>query len=205
MKKIIILIIASACYCGLKADSISYDFNKHIRKDRAKMYGTISAIMAPSIIFYLSAERSDKVGRTIFASMAGTSAASFIMSINYSQKKKVARNACFLIAGALDGFNQELLFHYPRVKQVLGITNDQWFDPSISWKNKYTSNTPFAKTLLVGTTDAHHASRSLNKIFIMTGIVTLNEKKKIKKQIKQIVVASFLYTFGKGLTHQLLM
>jgi hypothetical protein len=168
------------------------------------MYGVIAAVMSPSLIFYLSVEREDRFGKTLFASMTGVATSSFILSIYYSNKKTVARNACFLIAGALDGFNQELLFHYPRVKQILNISNDQFFDPSISWQNKYNSNTPFAKTLLVGTTDAYHASRSINKMFMIGGAITLCGKNNLKKQLKDIAISSIFYTFGKGLTHQLL-
>ena len=101
----------------------------------------------------------------------------------------------------LDGFNEEITHHYPLVKDKLPGLNDQWFDPSISWKNKYTSNVPFATTLLVSTTDAYHASRTLNKVFVLGGIFTFDKPKTFKEGLLKTLGICVSYSMGKGLVH----
>jgi hypothetical protein len=185
-------------------EQIKYKIDSELRKSRANMYGTIAAILSPSLLFYFGCPKDDKAGRAYFGAMVGVATASMGMCLANSKRKHVARNTLFILSGAMDAFNQELLFHYPRVKSKFGITNDQWFDPSISWQNKYTSNVPLAGTLLVGTTDAYHASRSLNKALMITGVIYFDRDKNFWNQLKQVALCSFLYTTSKGLTHQLI-
>jgi hypothetical protein len=71
----------------------------------------------------------------------------------------------YYMAGMADGLNQTLLFHYPKFKKVHPRASDQFWNPAQSWKNK--NNRGFImKTSLVGMTDGHHMSRTLNRSFL---------------------------------------
>lgn len=76
-----------------------------------------------------------------------------------------------LLSGAADGVSQALLFHYDQGwKPVHPKANDQFWDPDISWKNKYKdwdngdkrARFPLSKTAFVSLTDGYHFTRMLN-------------------------------------------
>ncbi len=81
--------------------------------------------------------------------------------------------------------------------------NDQWFNPAISWQNKYNSHLPFATTLTVFTTDAYHFNRFMNKAFVIGAVFTFKKPKKWKEGIKKGVMMVVCYSVGKGLVHQI--
>lgn len=163
-----------------------------INKQRSTMFALIAGITVPcSIVF----EKNKIVPYSIITICTG-------LSIGYSNhKKKYLRNSLFAIAGVLDAFNRELSYHYTLVKDKMPYLDDHFFGPD-SWKNKYNANYPFATNLLVGTTDGDHASRSLNKLCVVGGMITLDYKKKsLKCHLKQILMSSFYYSLSKGITH----
>ena len=45
--------------------------------------------------------------------------------------------ALMFVAGAADGLSQDLLFHYDEFVRSTGATNHQYWDPDLSWRNKY--------------------------------------------------------------------
>lgn len=75
------------------------------------------------------------------------------------------------IAGAAKGFNETLHFHWKEFKRQLPKANPQWFNPAISYKNKYKNNDPQAgpkfflsTTALVMFTDQYHLNNFINKL-----------------------------------------
>lgn len=198
MKKTLTSILLLLSVLSYSQDSIV----PHIttRKEKAKFYGIIAVIMSPCILIYSQVNSKDVYGKISYAPFAAASIATGVISLYYSDHTKVLSNSFFCLAGALDAFSQELLYHYPQVKRKMPYLNDQFFDPSISWQNKYNSNIPFSKTLLVGTTDGYHASRVLNKMFVVGGIFTIQKP----KSIKRLVTVCFIYTFTKGATHYII-
>lgn len=194
MKLLIPLLISITCF-GQK-DSI----NTQLRKDRATMYGCIAVISAPAIVMFNNADT--KGGKVFHGISALGSISCAVLSLSNSRGRTVARNALFAFAGAMDAFSEELQFHYPQVKSKLPFLNDQYFDPSISWKNKYSSSLPFAETLLVSTTDGYHSSRAISKLSFIGGIILIDFNRPFKKQLKQIAIGSLLYVTTKGIIHQ---
>ena len=68
-----------------------------------------------------------------------------------------------LISGASRGYEQVVNYHYDRFKAVHPNANDMFFNPLISWRNKYKNGDPaqgpkfpFSTTALVWTTDFKH-------------------------------------------------
>lgn len=96
----------------------------------------------------------------------------------YDWKKQIAPASFVFVAGAFDGLNQALQFRYDGFKKRFPKANDQWYDPSKSWRNKYKNGDPaqgakfFGSTsFFVGTTDAYHATRTLSNGFNAAAIV----------------------------------
>src|SRR5437764_10710418 len=71
--------------------------------------------------------------------------------LKFFHKADVAVYSLFFFAGAAEGFNDVLWGHNP-------YPGNQFFDPRVSWKNKYKSDVPFAKSIMAWTTDADHLS-----------------------------------------------
>ena len=120
-------------------------------------------------------------------------------------KKEAPIYLMLFIAGAADGLSQDLLFHYPEFERFSGATNEQYWNPELSWTNKYKYGDPEngakffgSTTFLVGLTDSYHASRSLRDTMIILSLAT--SPKETSK--KDIVKKAFIYTicYGSGFT-----
>lgn len=71
-----------------------------------------------------------------------------------------------LLSGAADGINQKISFHYDEFKQRFPGSSDQFWNPAISWTNKYKNHSPeegrrffLSTSALVWTTDGYHLTR----------------------------------------------
>lgn len=112
--------------------------------------------------------------------------ASLKCNAQYDWKKQIAPASLVFAAGAFDGLNQALQFRYSGFKKAFPKANDQWYDPSKSWRNKYKNGDPeqgrkfFGSTsFFVGVTDAYHATRTLSNGLNATAIVVkINDGKK---------------------------
>lgn len=122
-----------------------------------------------------------------------------------SVKKEAPICATLFLAGAADGLSQDLLFHYNEFERTTGVENHQYWDPNISWRNKYKNGDPSAgakffgsTTFLVGLTDGYHASRSFRDIMIITSLATSD--KGVTK--KEVATKAAIYTicYGSGFT-----
>lgn len=104
----------------------------------------------------------------------------------FKAREHVAPAVLVFASGAFDGLNQALQFRYDGFKRVFPKANDQWYNPAISWRNKYKNGDPsqgakhFGSTsFLVGGTDAYHATRTVSNALNATAIVVkLNDGKK---------------------------
>ena len=104
----------------------------------------------------------------------------------FELKKRIIPASLTFISGMSDGLNQALQFRYSGFKKVFPKARDQWYDPSISWANKYKGRDPskgakfFGSTsFLVGTTDAYHATRTISNSFNAAAIVfSVTDKKR---------------------------
>lgn len=77
------------------------------------------------------------------------------------------------VSGMADGLNQTLEFHYNDFQRVFPKANPQYWNPAISWTNKYKygnylagSRFPGSTTLFVGWTDGYHMTRTVEHGFI---------------------------------------
>src|SRR6202007_900159 len=59
-----------------------------------------------------------------------------------------------LVSGMLDGTIESISYHYDNgFKKRFSKANDQFWDPSISWTNKYKNNNPALGPKFMGSTD----------------------------------------------------
>lgn len=93
-------------------------------------------------------------------------------------KKDIPSLAAIFVAGMADGLNQTLEFHYGTFKHVFPKANDEYWNPQISWTNKYKNNNSadgpkyFGSTsFLVWTTDGYHMTRFVEDAGLMSSIV----------------------------------
>lgn len=111
-------------------------------------------------------------------------------------------------SGLMDGWNQTLNFHYRKFKKVFPGANDQFWNPPISWENKYAKDGtgavltnyeafPFSTTVLVWTTDGHHLTRAGDHLF-MFATVGLYFSDLGKKNWKQIVLDVVVTSFARS-------
>lgn len=99
--------------------------------------------------------------------------------VGYKWKKQIAPVTLMFLAGIADAFTETISHNYKGFKKVFPGANDQIFDPGLSFRRKYQNNDPAqgekffgSKSFLVWTTDAYHAGRFAQHLF-MAGAVTL--------------------------------
>jgi hypothetical protein len=83
---------------------------------------------------------------------------------------------CFIFAGLSESVMDTLQFHYSN-SIFYNFKNKLFWNPEISWKNKYKDGDPtegpkflFSTNLLVGLTDAWHLFKLLRTFFIFAGV-----------------------------------
>ena len=112
---------------------------------------------------------------------------------------------CFTLAGAMDGFNEALDFDYQAFKRTFPNANDQYWNPDISWQNKWNGDRPSyfgSTTFLSWTTDGYHLTRSLNKAFLCGGVTVkiCGGKQKWYMYLVDFAAHSLAYSIGFNVT-----
>jgi hypothetical protein len=101
------------------------------------------------------------------------------------------------LAGAAKGFNETLQFHWKEFHRQFPHANPQWYNPAISWRNKYKNGDAaqgpksfLSTSVLIMFTDQYHLNNFINKMSWGTALVVkLGEGKKPLKHY----LLDFLY------------
>ena len=115
-----------------------------------------------------------------------------------------------LFAGICDGLSQTLYAHYGSFENRFPNANDQYWNPYVSWTNKYENNDPNlgekfpgSTPLFVFTTDAYHLFRTINKVNLLTlGALEFSEKRPLLNYAIDFILYSAVYSAGFTLTYQ---
>ena len=112
-------------------------------------------------------------------------------------KREIAPCALMFGAGFFEGQNELIRHDYAAFKNIWPGARDQWWDPEISWKNKYKN---FDQTqgprhwgstsVLVFTTDGYHATQMAKRTCFFTAIAIGNWP---ANNWKQLLVRFVLY------------
>ena len=126
-------------------------------------------------------------------------------------KKDIAPILLTTLSGAFDGSAEAIKFHYPKIDEKLNL-NDNFWNPAISWKNKYKNQDPAqgpayfgSTTFLCWTTDGYHLMRMGRNISMMAAItIKLGDKQKWYVYIIQGIIYYVAYTTGFNISYELL-
>ncbi len=104
-------------------------------------------------------------------------------------KKYALAGSTAFASGMIDGTIESISFHYQNgFKSRFPKANDQFWDPSISWRNKYKNgdpscgpNFPGSTTAFAFTSDAYHLLRTSKRALdTYTLVYFINEDRRIK-------------------------
>lgn len=112
---------------------------------------------------------------------------------------RAAQFAFGFASGSTWGLHELLTHDYATFKAFAPRANDQFWNPAISWKNKYHSRLPDHIT------DAKHILFSANQVFMFGGgiSIVIGEKLTLRKIITNTAIFSAGYVIGNNLTFTL--
>lgn len=125
-------------------------------------------------------------------------------------KNKILTGGLVFVGGAAKGFNETLQFNYKIFEKTFPGANKQWFDPKVSWRNKYEGGNPdngpkyfLSTSLLVMFTDQYHLNNFIQRMALMSAIVLkIGEgKKPFRHYLLDLAYYSACYTAGFAATY----
>jgi hypothetical protein len=125
-------------------------------------------------------------------------------------KNKIVTGSLVLVAGSAKGFNETLQFNYKIFEKTFPGANKQWFDPKISWRNKYEGGNPdngpksfLSTSALVMFTDQYHLNNFIHKAAITSALVIkIGEgKKPFKHYVFDLLYYTACYQAGFAATY----
>lgn len=124
-------------------------------------------------------------------------------------KNKIVTGGLVIVGGVAKGFNETLQYHYKDFKRVFPGANHQWFNPAISWKNKYQNRDrtkgeafPGSKSLFVAFTDQYHLNNFIHRTAILSALVIkIGEKQKLKYYLLDLLYYTICYQVGFASTY----
>ena len=125
-------------------------------------------------------------------------------------KNKILTGGLVFVGGAAKGFNETLQFNYKIFEKSFPGANKQWFDPKVSWRNKYKGGNPdngpkyfLSTSLLVMFTDQYHLNNFIQRMALMSAIVLkIGEgKKPFRHYLLDLAYYSACYTAGFAATY----
>ena len=134
-------------------------------------------------------------------------------NIKQQLKQNVPGIALFTVAGASNAITEVLRHDYASFKRTFPTANDNFWNPNLSWKNKYKNGDPKqgeaffgSTTAFVGATDGYHLTRTINNICIVAAIaIKIGEKK--RKWYEYAIDAgtyAVAYSIGFNVTYELI-
>ena len=114
-------------------------------------------------------------------------------------KNKIITGSLVFIGGAAKGFNETLHFNYKAFENTFPGANEQWFNPQISWRNKYKDGDPdygakflLSTSVFVMVTDQYHLNNFIHRAALMSALVIkIGEG---KKPFRHYLFDFFYYT-----------
>jgi len=142
-----------------------------------------------------------------------------VSSTSYSQllpksnvKPLIIKSTLLFVSGACDGTSEVLRINYNQFKKVHTKANDQFWNPNISYTNKwkngdYKQGEKFflSSTALVWTTDGYHELRMNRDVIMITAIcIPIGDNKNWKNYLIEAAAYYFSYTLGFNVMYNLI-
>jgi len=125
-------------------------------------------------------------------------------------KNKIITGSLIFVAGGAKGFNETLQFNYKIYEKTFPNANKQWFDPKVSWRNKYEGGNPdngskyfLSTSVFVMFTDQYHLNNFIQKTAIMTALVIKigEPKKPFRHYVYDLLWYTMCYQAGFAATY----
>ena len=127
-------------------------------------------------------------------------------------RKEIVPIATMFLAGAANGINQDLLFHYHEFESTFPNANAQFWNPDLSWRNKYLNGDPLqgerfpgSSTIFAGFTDGYHSTILARNLFITTSICLSPQTRGWKPFLTKTLIYSLSYGLGFELVYSKLI
>jgi hypothetical protein len=122
------------------------------------------------------------------------------VNAQFDIKKDLPSLTTIFISGMADGLNQTISYHYNDFKRMFPNANDYYWNPNISWENKYKNHNPADGPAFFGSTgpfvfvtDGYHLSRFIeHSTMAATIILRINLYSKQKWYIYLAKAAEYL-------------
>ncbi len=213
MKHIILMLLFSVRLYSQNDSIYKTNFIKNSDPKVWLISGAIMAIPSTGILFLSD----DKTSKGIFGTLSITGNLALIIGAtktfheDHKLRNKFMHYSFMSLGGVCDGISEELLHHYPKVKEKFPNIKDKFFNPEISWHNKYKNGDEKqgeaylgSTTLLIAGTDAYHALRAFKQTMWLGGLITFQKGKNFKQTVLQALISIAVYTTAKGTTHYIL-
>ncbi len=125
-------------------------------------------------------------------------------------KNKIITGSLVFVGGSAKGFNETLQFNYRIFEKKFPGANRQWFDPRVSWRNKYEGANPdngpkffLSTSALVMFTDQYHLNNFIQRSALVSALVIKigDGKKPLKHYLLDIVYYTACYQLGFSSTY----
>lgn len=125
-------------------------------------------------------------------------------------KNKILTGGLVFVGGSAKGFNETLQFNYSIFIKKFPGANRQWFDPRVSWRNKYEGANPdngakffLSTSALVMFTDQYHLNNFIQRTALMSALVIKigDGKKPLKHYLLDMVYYTACYQLGFASTY----
>lgn len=119
--------------------------------------------------------------------------------------------ALMFVGGMGNGAAELTKWHYDAFEAVFPNANAEYFDPQVSWRNKYQNGDPAqgpkyfgSTTFLVGTTDFYHAARTVsNTSMILAAVFSPRDNLNWKTILLKFALYSVSYHAGFWVAYEL--
>ena len=117
--------------------------------------------------------------------------------------------ALMFVAGASKGYADVLKTHYYKFKEVHPNANDNFWDASVSWKNKWADDSYTTEkylgssTVFVSLTDGWHMANSFNKVALVGAVtIKLGHKQPFRYYLYDFAIYTLSYSLGFSLVYE---
>ena len=213
MKHIILIILFSVRLYSQNDSIYKTNFLKTSDPKVWLISGAIVAIPSTGMLFLSD----DKTSKGIFGTLSITGNLALIIGAtktfheDHKLRNKFMHYSFMSLGGVCDAISEELLHHYSLVKEKFPNIKDKFFNPEISWHNKYKNGDAKqgeaylgSTTILIAGTDAYHALRAFKQTMWLGGLITFQKGKNFKQTVLQALISIAVYTTAKGTTHYIL-
>lgn len=120
-----------------------------------------------------------------------------IFDTKKERNKFIAMASCMYVSGYARGLEQKLMFDYKAFEAKHPSANQWYWNPQISWRNKYQDRLPYrgerfkgSSTVFVWTTDAKHMLDAVNNIGMYATLTISLSKPFRKADLKKQLIRS---------------